>query len=244
MNVPFGWGRKSSFGVTPKETSWKNNVQLVKESDSEGLQSSQKRNNSATLDGSPLRGRKRRGGGFGLLFSLLSAVVLPQHKDWAKFLNIAHPALPCRSHRLRGRRRWLNSCQCLYWTATTRAGVLLTASLKTHWDAMAEPRGPGHLTAGAAHGKDGNEITCIEVRDPHKYYHNRRQKGKRKKTKEKTFQLDYKNTFRISLKYLKMYSIRFFFPFFFLQSHASTCIFIIIITLIWMIYRIVIIIVI
>lgn len=33
------------------------------------------------------------GGGFGLLFSLLYAAVLLQHKDGAKFLNIAHLAL-------------------------------------------------------------------------------------------------------------------------------------------------------
>lgn len=65
------------------------------------------------------------------------------------------------------------------------------------------------------------------MKDLHKRYYNRKQKKIEIKTKTKNKnkkknhfkrRLDYKNTFRISLKYLKMYSIRVFFCFFFAKS--------------------------
>lgn len=61
----------------------------------------------------------------------------------------------------------------------------------------------------------------LGMKDPHTLYHNRNQSKERKIS---NIVLITKILICISLKYLKMYSIRvFFFPFF-LQSHASTCI--------------------
>lgn len=156
------------------------------------------------------------------------------------------------------------------------AGVMLTAYLKTPQntlDTMTKSVKTSHGQTLKSHGGVPNRRGCFgrqsgqkkkkkkiqEKKSPvwkiftnvittgNKENQNQNQKQKQKKNHFKR-RLDYKNTFRISLKYLKMYSIRVFFLFFFLQSHASTFIFIIIITLIWiiiwMIYRTVIIIVI
>lgn len=87
--------KKSPLEWHQRETCCKNNVTLLKKSDW-GLQSSQKRNNSARLDSSPVcRTKKGEKKAFGLLFSLLCAAVLLLHKDGAQFLNIAWLALPC-----------------------------------------------------------------------------------------------------------------------------------------------------
>lgn len=119
----------------------------------------------------------------------------------------------------------------------------------------AKPSGLLWSTVRAKKKKKKNsrkKITCMK--DLHKRYHNRKQRKSKSKPKTKTKKEPFQTSswlqkyFSYFFKISKNVQHQGFFSFFFLQSHASTFIFIIIITLIWiiiwMIYRTVIIIVI
>lgn len=156
------------------------------------------------------------------------------------------------------------------------AGVMLTAYLKTPQntlDTMTKSVKTSHGQTLKSHGGVPNrrgcfgrqsgqkkkkkknsrkKITCMK--DLHKRYHNRKQRKSKSKPKTKTKKEPFQTSswlqkyFSYFFKISKNVQHQGFFSFFFLQSHASTFIFIIIITLIWiiiwMIYRTVIIIVI
>lgn len=168
------------------------------------------------------------------MFSLLCAAVLLLHKDGAQFLNIAWLALPCfavsRVTLPSLAMAYLLSMPLSNCTNVSRIGRhsgclvknapkhirQMTKSVKTSHEQTLKSHGVKSTNGAALVDSEGHKCKQNKkcMKDPHKCYHNKNQL----RTKNRTISnivLITKILFRISLKYLKMYSIRVFFLHFF-----------------------------
>lgn len=197
------------------------------------------------------RTKKRGKKAFGLLFSLLCTAVLLLHKDGAQFLNIAWLALACfavsRVTLPSPAMAYLLSMPLSNYTNVSRnrrhTGCLvknapkhirqMTKSVKTSHEQTLKSHGMKSTNGAALVDSRGHKCKKKKVYERSSQMLSQQEPIKNQKQNHFKHCLDYKNTFSYFFKISKNVQHQgFFSPFLFLQSHASTCIFIIIITLI------------